>query len=222
VDRRASRIPVTGKLCAALARLPVRPRVLVAASAVGFYGDRGDELLDESSAAGTGFLADVARGWEASTKPAADAGVRVVNLRIGMVLDPAGGALARMLLPFRLGVGGRLGHGRQWLSWITRTDLLRVIDRALGDDSLRGPVLAVAPAPVTNREFTRALGAALHRPAVFPVPAFVLRLLFGAMADELLLTGQRAMPRRLLAAGFHFEHAALDAALCTLLARPGR
>jgi uncharacterized protein len=215
-----SRIPATAKLCATLARLPVPPRVLVAASAVGFYGDRGDELLDENSAPGTGFLADVARAWEASTQPAADAGVRVVNLRIGMVVDPDGGALARMLPPFRLGVGGRLGHGRQWMSWITRADLLRVIDRTIGDETLRGPVLAVAPAPVTNREFTRTLGTVLHRPAVFPVPAFVLRLLFGEMADEVLLGGQRAMPRRLLAAGFTFEHATLDVALRALLTRP--
>lgn len=212
-----SRGPVTERLCRALAALPRRPHTLVAASATGIYGDRGDELLDEQSAPGNDFLADVARAWEAGTRPARDAGMRVVNLRIGMVLDPAGGALARMLLPFRLGIGGRLGSGRQWVSWITRHDLVRAILHALAEPRLDGPVLAVSPAPVTNREFTRALGRALRRPTVLPAPAFALRLVFGEMADALLLASQRAMPRRLAATGFEFAHGDLAHALHAVL-----
>lgn len=208
-----SRGPVTERLCRALTALPHPPRTLVAASATGIYGDRGDELLDEDSAPGTDFLAEVAKAWEAGTQPARDAGMRVVNLRIGMVLDPKGGALARMLLPFRLGVGGRLGSGRQWLSWITLHDLVRAIAHVLAEPRLDGPVLAVAPAPVSNREFTQALGKALRRPTVLPAPAFALRLLFGEMADALLLASQRTEPRRLLASGFEFAHADLASAL---------
>ncbi|MFY9341357.1 MAG: TIGR01777 family oxidoreductase [Planctomycetota bacterium] len=213
-----SRGPATERLCRTLVQLPTRPRVLIAASATGFYGDRGDEELDERSAPGQGFLADVARAWEAGTKPAIDAGLRVVNLRIGMVLDPSGGAMAKLLPPFRLGLGGRLGHGRQWLCWITRHDLVRAIAFALDRETLRGPVLAVAPAPVTNAEFTRTLGTVLRRPTVLPVPAFALRLLLGTMADELLLASQRALPKALLAAGFTFTHGELDPALRALLA----
>lgn len=213
-----SRGPVSERLCRALLQLHPRPRALISASATGIYGNRNDELLDEDSATGSGFLADVARAWEAATAPAAAAGLRVVNLRIGMVLDPAGGALRRLLLPFRLGLGGRLGSGAQWLSWITRHDLVRAIAFALATESLAGPVLAVAPQPVTNREFTRALGVALRRPTVLPVPAFALRWLFGRMADDLLLSSQRATPKRLLAAGFAFDHGTLPAALRALLA----
>lgn len=213
-----SRGPATERLCRSLAALPRRPRVLIAASATGIYGDRGDEQLDERSAPGTGFLADVARAWEAGTAPATSAGVRVVNLRIGMVLDPRGGALRKMLPAFRLGLGGRLGHGRQWTSWITLHDLAAAIHFALADDGVAGPVLATAPTPVTSRQFAAALGKALHRPAVFPAPAFVLRLLFGEMADSLLLASQRATPARLLARGFRFAHGDLDAALAAMLA----
>lgn len=212
-----SRGPVTKALCETLARLQKPPRVLISASATGIYGDCGDQVLDEGQPAGQGFLADVARAWEAGTAPAATAGIRVVNLRVGMVLDPSGGALAKMLLPFRLGLGGRLGSGRQWLSWITRDDLTAAIGFAIGHESLRGPVLAVAPNPVTNREFTKALGRALHRPTWLPVPAFALRLLFGAMADELLLSSQRAMPQRLLASGFRFAQPQLGPALDRML-----
>lgn len=208
-----SRGPATERLARALAALPERPRVLVAASATGIYGDRGDEELDERSSPGTGFLADVARAWESGTEPAARAGIRVVNLRIGMVLDPRGGALRRMLPPFRFGLGGRLGHGRQWTSWITLTDLLAVVRFVLAREDLAGPVLAVAPEPVTNRAFTNALARALHRPAFLPVPAWVLRTLFGAMADALLLSSQRARPARLLGAGHAFAHGAIDAAM---------
>ncbi len=212
-----SRGPATERLCRALAALPRRPRVLVAASAIGIHGDRGEEELDERSAPGTGFLAEVAQAWEAGTAPAAEGGIRVVNLRLGMVLDPRGGALRRMLLPFRLGLGGRLGHGRQWVAWITLADLLGAVRFVLEREDLAGPVLAVAPAPVTNRAFTAALAAALHRPAFLPAPAFALRLAFGEMADALLLASQRARPRRLLDAGFRFAQPDLGAALRTML-----
>src|SRR5262245_50914937 len=190
-----SRIPVTERLCRRVAALDPRPRVLVSASAVGIYGDRGDELLDEQSPPGTGFLAEVARAWEGATGPASDAGIRVVNLRLGVVLDPSGGALRLMLLPFRLRLGGRLGHGRQWFSWISREDLLRVIAFAVDHEPLAGPVLAVSPEPVTNRVFTRALGSALHRPTVLPVPAMALRVVFGGLANE-MLASYRCRPTR--------------------------
>lgn len=216
----ASRGPTTERLARSLARLPVPPRTLISASATGIYGDCGDARLDERTPPGQGFLAEVAQAWEAATQPAASAGIRVVHLRIGMVLDQSGGALARMLLPFRIGLGGRLGSGQQWVSWIHRQDLVAAIAFLLGQESLRGPVLAVAPEPVTNREFTRALGRALRRPAVLPVPAFALRLLFGAMADELLLSSQRATPRALLTAGFQFAHPNLAEAFAAALA-PG-
>jgi uncharacterized protein (TIGR01777 family) len=208
-----SRGPATERLCRHLAALPKRPRVLVSASATGIYGDRGDEQLDEASSPGATFLAAVARAWEDGTAPARDAGIRVVNLRIGMVLHPAGGALGKMLAPFRLGLGGRLGSGRQWISWITRTDLARAIAFVLRHEALSGPVLATSPLPVTNQQFTKALGGALGRPTVLPAPAFALRLLLGEMADALLLSSQRCRPSRLLEAGFTFEHPELDAAL---------
>lgn len=214
-----SRGPATERLCTALAALPQPPRVLVSASATGIYGDRGDDELDERSQPGTGFLADVARAWEAGTRPARDAGLRVVQLRLGMVLDPSGGALRKMLPPFRLGLGGRLGSGRQWTSWITRADLLRAIRFVLEPGELSGPVLAVAPEPVTNAQFTAALGRALGRPAFLPVPEFALRLLFGEMADALLLASQRCRPQELLQAGFRFEQPAIGPALQRLLAR---
>ncbi|MEO6595835.1 MAG: TIGR01777 family oxidoreductase [Planctomycetota bacterium] len=214
-----SRGPVTEALTRSLAALPHTPTVLVSASATGIYGDRGDEELDESSEPGRGFLAEVAKAWEAGTEPARAAGIRVVNLRIGMVLDRQGGALQKMLLPFRLGLGGRLGHGRQWMSWIARNDLVRAIEWALTHATLAGPVLAVAPNPVRNSEFTRVLGRTLHRPTLFPVPAFALRALLGEMADALLLSSQRATPSTLTASGFHFEHAHVEPALRALLAR---
>jgi uncharacterized protein (TIGR01777 family) len=215
----ADRGPATERLCRSLAHLAPRPAVLVCASAIGFYGERGDERLDEQSAPGLGFLADVARAWEAATQPASDAGIRVVNLRIGMVLDPTGGALRRMLPPFRLGLGGRLGSGRQWISWITRRDLVATIQFCIERGELRGPVLATAPTPVTNLEFTKTLGAALRRPTCCPVPAFVLRLVFGRMADALLLGSLRAEPQRLLAQGFRFADPELGPALAAMLAR---
>jgi uncharacterized protein (TIGR01777 family) len=214
-----SRGPATEKLCRALAALPQPPKVLVSASATGVYGDRGDEALDEASAPGQGFLADVARAWEAGTAPLAAAGTRVVLLRIGVVLARDGGALPRMLPPFRLGLGGPLGSGRQWMSWITLHDLVRAILFALGCERLRGAALATSPTPVTNRAFGKALGRALRRPAVLPAPAFALRLLLGEMAQALLLSSQRCQPKALAAAGFVYEHQELDGALRAVLAK---
>lgn len=214
-----SRGPTTERLCRTLAKLPQPPRVAVVASAIGIYGDRDDEQLDEDSAYGGDFLADVARAQERASRPLAEVGTRIVNLRIGLVLDLAGGALPRMVRPFRLGLGGRLGSGRQWSSWITRHDLVRAIRFALTHATLSGPVLATSPTPVTNRTFTQALAQALHRPALLPAPAFALRLVFGELADALLLASQRCEPKRLLAAGFTFDHATIDAALRAVLAR---
>jgi len=209
-----SRGPATARLCATLAALPTPPAVMVSASATGIYGDRGAEELREDSATGPAgdFLTEVALQWERGTAALEAAGARVVHLRIGIVLDREGGALAKMLPPFRLGLGGRLGDGRHWMSWISLSDLVRAVQRALTDDSLRGPVLAVSPQPVTNDEFTRALGSQLGRPTMFPVPRFALRLLFGGFAD-VLLGSQRAYPGRLLGAGFEFAHQDIGAAL---------
>lgn len=209
-----SRGPATERLCRTLAALPRPPKVMVSASATGIYGDRGDELLHEDSPPGrdSDFLTEVALAWERATQPLQDSGARVVHLRIGIVLDMHGGALAKMLPPFRLGLGGRLGDGRHWMSWISLPDLIRAVQRALADASLRGPVLAVAPNPVTNADFTRALGRQLGRPTFFPVPRVALRLLFGDFAD-VLLGSQRAQPARLLEAGFEFAHPDLSTAL---------
>jgi len=211
----------TRLLAATLAKATRKPAVLVSASGVNYYGDRGDEILTEDSPTGSGFLPEVCRQWEAATEPASDAGIRVCRLRIGMVLAPDGGGLVRMLLPFRLGLGGPLGSGRQWMSWITRDDLAAVIERALADQAFAGPVNAVSPGAVTNREFSTVLGRVLRRPAVLPAPAFALRLALGALADELLLASVRVAPARLAAAGFAFADSALEPALRRLLARPG-
>jgi uncharacterized protein (TIGR01777 family) len=213
-----SRVRGTELLCGALARLAQPPRVLIAASAVGYYGDRGDELLTEESSPGAGFLADVCRQWEAACQPARDAGIRVVNLRIGMVLARDGGALARLLTPFRLGLGGRLGNGRQYMSWITREDLVRAMAHLLCMDTVAGPVNGVAPEPVSNAEFTRTLGHVLRRPTFCRVPAAGVRLLMGQMGRELLLASTRAVPERLTASSFVFKQPHLEAALRTELA----
>jgi uncharacterized protein len=197
-----SRIEGTRSLVAALRRHP--PAVLVSASALGYYGSRGDEILTENSPAGSDFLAQVALGWEREARAAETSGVRVVTPRIGVVLGRGGGALAKMATPFRLGVGGRLGSGEQWMSWIALDDLVSLIELALMDTALFGPVNAVAPKPVTNADFTRELAAALHRPAIFPVPAFALKVLFGDMS-QILLGGQRVMPEAALRAGFRFR-----------------
>lgn len=214
---RQSRVAGTALLAGALASLRRPPRVLVSASAVGIYGDRGDEVLTEASAPGHGFLSDVATAWEAATTPASAAGIRVVTPRLGIVLDPAGGALARMLLPFRLGVGGPLGPGTQWVSWLTRAEAVGIIRFAIDTPNLAGAVNAVAPAPVTFAGFARALGAALHRPAILPVPSLALRLVFGEMAEGLLLASQRCIPEALQAAGYRFEAPTLPEALATML-----
>src|SRR5438876_708242 len=219
---RSSRVDVTRRLAEALPRLERPPRLLVSASAVGYYGDRGSEILREDSAPGPGFLAEVCREWEAATDPAARAGIRVVRLRIGMVLSRRGGALGAMLTPFRLGAGGPVGSGVQWVSWIAIDDLVGAILHALATESLAGPVNAVAPEPVTNRELARTLGRVLRRPALLPLPAVAARLLFGQMADELLLASARVEPARLRATGFTFRHARLEDALRHELGRPHR
>jgi uncharacterized protein len=217
-----SRVNGTRALAEALARLERKPGVLVCASAVGIYGDRGNDLVDEESRTGAGFLADVAREWESASQPAAAAGIRVVNLRFGVVLAAGGGALDRMLPPFRLGVGGRLGSGRQWMSWVSLEDVVGAIRFSVDRDDARGPVNVVSPNPATNEQFTKALGRALGRPTPFPVPATALRLLFGQMADEALLAGQRVHPGRLLALGYRFRHPELDGALAAALRLPPR
>jgi len=214
---RGSRVDATRVLVAGIAKLRQKPRVLIAASAVGYYGNRGDERLTESSANGEGFLAALARDWEAESPRAESLGVRTVLLRLGMILSRRGGALPRMLAPFKLGLGGRLGSGKQWISWIALEDVIGVIRRALADEKLSGPVNVVAPNPVRNAEFTRALAHAVRRPAIFPAPAFALRLALGEMADELLLGSQRAEPQRLLGAGFAFQFPELGAALGSIL-----
>ncbi|MCE2543527.1 MAG: TIGR01777 family oxidoreductase [Acidobacteria bacterium] len=216
---RDSRVEGTRRLCAALAALETPPRVLVAASAIGFYGDRGDALLDESAAPGIGFLPEVSRSWEAAAAAAREAGIRVVHLRIGIVLSPAGGALGQMLLPFKLGVGGVLGSGEQYMSWIALDDLVGIVRHALADESLSGPVNAVAPRAVTNREFTRTLGQVLRRPTILPAPAFALRIALGEMADALLLASTRVDPAALRGGSFEFLHPELDGALRQVLDR---
>ena len=208
-----SRIKSTQLLSESLAQLRQPPRVLVGASAIGYYGDRGDELLREGSSPGSGFLADLCRNWEAACEPAAEKGIRVVNLRNGVVLSGRGGALPRMVLPFRFFAGGKVGAGKQFLSWIALDDTVALILHALSTDALQGPVNAVGPNPVSNLEFTRILGRVLRRPTVFPVPAFIIRLAFGQMGEELLLASQRVEPARLMTTGFAFRYPQLEGAL---------
>jgi hypothetical protein len=209
-----SRVTSTQLLSGALAALPHPPAVLISGSAVGYYGDRGDEELTEESGPGAGFLADLCRRWEGATSVAEQAGIRVVHLRSGVVLGRSGGALAKQLPLFRLGLGGRLGSGHQYTSWISLTDEIGVIMSTLADGGPSGAVNATAPNPVTNASLAAALGRALHRPAFLSVPAFALRLAMGTeLADEMLLAGQRALPAVLLAHGYHFAHTDIDAAL---------
>jgi len=210
-----SRVVGTRNLVEALAALPRRPEALICASAIGYYGSRGDEILTESSAPGSGFLPEVCVAWEREAQAAEAFGMRVVRVRTGIVLDSNGGALVRMLPPFRMGLGGRLGSGRQWMSWIHLEDLAALFQFAV-ESQVRGPLNAVAPNAVTNSEFTRELARALRRPAVFPVPGFALRLLFGEMAD-VLLASQRVAPAAAEAAGFHFRFPQLAPALASLL-----
>jgi uncharacterized protein (TIGR01777 family) len=210
---RQSRTKGTTLLSETLAKLKQKPEVLVSASAVGFYGSRGDETLDEQSASGSDFLAEVCREWELSTQAAAQAGIRVVNLRFGVILSHEGGALPKMLFPFRMGVGGKLGSGQQYMSWIAIDDAIGAIEHALTNNSLRGPVNVVAPVAVTNYEFTKTLGHVLSRPTIFPVPAFAARLVFGEMADATLLSSQRVEPARLKESGYRFRYPELEGAL---------
>jgi uncharacterized protein len=214
-----SRTRTTDALARILAGLKTKPAVLVSASAVGIYGDRGSETLDETSSLGDSFLAEVCRAWEKASQPAADAGIRVVHLRFGVVLSTEGGALAPMLPVFRLGLGGRLGSGQQWMSWVALADVIRAIEFVLDRKEFSGAVNLVAPMPVTNSEFTRTLGQTLNRPTLLPVPAFGLRIAFGDLADNALLASQRAIPMRLQTAGFSFQHCDLGGALRSLLPR---
>ena len=218
----SSRVDGTALLSAALAALERPPRVLVSASAIGIYGDRDDETLDEDSPPGRGFLADLARAWEGATAAAEARGIRVVRLRIAPVLASRGGMLAPLLPLFRLGLGGPLGSGRQWMSWIALDDLLSAIRHVLDDEASRGPVNAAAPGAVRNREFARCLGRVLARPAILPTPAVALRVVLGGIADEALLASARVAPRRLLARGFTFRFPELEPALRHVLACHGR
>jgi len=202
---RESRVQGTRHLAEALAAAPQRPRVLISASAIGYYGDRGEETLREDSSSGEGFLPEVCREWEEAAEPAATAGIRTVQMRIGVVLSGSGGALHAMLFPFRMGVGGKMGSGRQWMSWVHIDDLVGAVLHAIKTETLRGPVNAVAPTPVRNAEFTRTLASVLSRPAIFPMPAFAARIVFGQMGDELLLASQRVEPAKLLASGYVFQ-----------------
>lgn len=217
---RDSRVKSTELLAGTIARLSRPPGVLLCASAIGYYGDRGDEVLKEDSAPGKDFLAGVCQAWEVASEPAARKGVRVVRHRFGVILSAAGGALAKMLLPFRLGAGGRLGDGRQFMSWIAIDDVLGALDHALATKALRCPVNTVSPRPVTNAEFTAALGRVLRRPTILPMPAFAARLAFGEMAKALLLASQRVVPERLLASGHRFRYPDLEPVLRHLLGRP--
>jgi uncharacterized protein (TIGR01777 family) len=220
---RESRVDGTATLARAIASLETKPAVMLSGSAIGIYGrQRGDETLDESSRLGDDFLASVAKDWEAATKPAVDAGIRVVNLRTGLVVSPDGGALEKMLPPFRLGVGGRFGDGRQWMSWIALTDYVSALAFLLDAASIAGPVNLVAPNPVTNEEFTRVLGRVLRRPAIIHVPRAALTLALGEMAEATVLASQRVRPRRLLEAGFNFSLPTLEAALRAELTRSAR
>jgi uncharacterized protein (TIGR01777 family) len=216
---RSSRIDTTRVLVDALASLRQKPRVFVCASAIGCYGDRGDEILTESSAIGTDFLSLVVREWEAEAARAEVSGIRTVELRFGVILSAEGGALAAMLRPFKFGMGGRLGSGKQWMSWISLEDAVGVVCSAITDVQLTGPLNVVAPNPLRNAEFTRITAAVLHRPAIFAAPAFALRIALGEMADGLLLASLRVMPERLLATGYQFRSPEFELALRALLDR---
>ncbi|MEE8477574.1 MAG: TIGR01777 family oxidoreductase [Gemmatimonadales bacterium] len=218
---RESRTTGTRLLAETLAGLERPPRILVSASAIGYYGDRGSEEIDEDTGPGEGFLADVAEEWERSTDPAADGGIRTVLTRFGVVLSPSGGALAKMLPPFRAGLGGRLGSGRQWMSWISLDDVLGGLESVLFDENLSGPVNLVGPAPVTNADFAKVLAGVLCRPALLPVPSVVLHATLGLMADDLLLASTRVVPRRLRESGYVFRHSNLETALRHVLGRAG-
>lgn len=212
-----SRFQSTSLLATKLATLEQKPSVFLCASAVGFYGDRGEERLDESSPRGEGFLADVCQAWEQATQPAQDAGMRVVNMRFGMILDRKGGALGQMLTPFKMGVGGRLGSGKQYWSWIALPDVINALQFCLNHSELAGPVNFVAPDEVTNLEFTKTLGKVLSRPTCLPVPAWGVKTAFGEMGQELMLTSARVVPKKLIEAGFQFQYPQLEDAFRSVL-----
>ncbi|HWF37909.1 MAG TPA: TIGR01777 family oxidoreductase [Candidatus Acidoferrales bacterium] len=214
---RSSRIDSTRVLVDSLMRLQRPPKVFVCASAIGYYGNRGDEILTESSGPGRDFLSLLARDWEAEANRAAQAGIRTPILRFGVILSAEGGALPEMIRPFKFGVGGRIGSGRQWISWIALEDVIRIIQLAIADAAVHGPVNVVAPEPVRNAEFARMIGKVLHRPALLPAPKFALRLALGEMADALLLTSQRVIPEQLLKANFGFRYEDLESALHAIL-----
>jgi uncharacterized protein (TIGR01777 family) len=215
---RESRINGTHLLSEAIAKLSPKPRVFICASATGIYGDRDDEVLDEQSESGGGFLAGVCREWEEATKPAIEAGIRVVNLRLGPILAREGGMLAKLLTPFKMGMGGKVGSGRQYISWIAIDDVIQAIKLAIEDASIHGPLNIVSPNPVTNEEFTKTLGHVLNRPTALAIPPFAARLAFGEMADEMLLASQKVIPKKLANAGFVFEYPELEPTLKHLLA----
>ena len=212
-----SRIQGTQLISETIAELDPKPKVLACASAIGFYGDRADEVLEESSPSGSAFLPEVCMQWENACQPARDAGIRVANMRLGVVLSTLGGALAKMLPPFKLGGGGILGDGRQYFSWISLDDTVDAIEYVLQNDQLQGPVNLVAPTPVTNREFTKTLGKVLGRPTILPMPGFAAKLVFGEMAEALLLASTRVVPTALSESQFQFQHPTLEVALRHLL-----
>jgi uncharacterized protein len=212
-----SRKQGTGHLAEAVAKASQRPKVFISASAVGYYGDRGDEVLREDSGSGAGFAAEICRQWEASARPAAQAGIRTVQMRFGLVISGVGGALPKMLPPFRMGLGGRLGSGRQWWSWVSVDDVAGAILHVLSHEKLEGAVNTVAPSPVTNAEFTKTLASVIKRPAIFPMPAPVVRVIFGEMGRELFLYSQRVEPVKLVASGYQFRHPDLREALEAIL-----
>jgi uncharacterized protein len=214
---RSSRVDSTRALVAALKKMNAKPDVLVSASAVGFYGNRGDEILTEESAPANDFLSNLAKDWEAEALRAEQFGTRVVLARFGIILASEGGALPEMMLPFKLGVGGRIGDGKQWMSWVALEDVVAVLRLALIKTELRGPINIAAPEPVRNADFVKELARAMHRPAIFPAPAFALRLAMGEMADALLLSSQRAVPERLTQVGYQFSNPNLALALTTIL-----
>jgi uncharacterized protein len=216
-ELRSSRIDTTRALITALAKMNARPRVLVSASATGFYGNRGDELLTEESETGNDFLSGLAKDWEAEALKAEAIGIRVVLVRFGIILARHGGALPKMMIPFRFFAGGKIGSGQQWMSWISLNDVIEILRFALEKGEVRGPLNVISPQPVQNEEFTKTLASTLHRPALFPAPAFALRLALGEMADALLLSGQRVLPKKLESLGYRFLHADLKSALGAVL-----
>jgi uncharacterized protein (TIGR01777 family) len=214
---RSSRVDTTRALVQALAKMSARPRVLVSASASGYYGNRGDETLTEESQPGTDFLSGIAKEWESEALKAEALGIRVVRARFGVILSKQGGALPQMIRPFQFGVGGKIGTGKQWLSWVTLDDVVAILHLAVENANITGPLNVISPQPVTNADFTKILAAALHRPALFPVPAYALRLIFGEMAKALLLSSQRALPSQLQKLNYQFQHPDLAAALTAIL-----